>query len=54
MASNTPSVSPWSITSPLAGGAIHAMGSGPFHPRIPLRLAAGGGDPPKPEPEDKP
>ena len=54
MASNTPSISPWSIASPLAGGAIHAIGSRLFHTPIPLRLVAGGGDPPKPEPEDRP
>jgi MFS family permease len=42
MASDTPSISPWSIASPLAGGAIHAMGSGLFHTLIPLRLIAEG------------
>lgn len=42
MASDTPSISPWSIASPLAGGAIHAMGSGLFHTLIPLRLVAEG------------
>jgi MFS family permease len=42
MASDSPSISPWSIASPLAGGAIHAMGSGLFHTLIPLRLVADG------------
>lgn len=42
MASDTPSISPWSIASPLAGGAIHAIGSGLFHTLIPLRLVADG------------
>lgn len=42
MASDTPSISPWSIASPLAGGAIHAVGSGLFHTLIPLRLVAEG------------
>jgi MFS family permease len=42
MASDTPSISPWSVASPLAGGAIHAMGSGLFHTLIPLRLVAEG------------
>jgi MFS family permease len=42
MTSDSPSISPWSIASPLAGGAIHAMGSGLFHTLIPLRLVADG------------
>lgn len=42
MASDTPSISAWSIASPLAGGAIHAAGSGLFHTLIPLRLVAEG------------
>ena len=42
MASEAPKISPWSIASPLAGGAIHAMGSGLFHTLIPLRLIADG------------
>ncbi|MQT13172.1 MFS transporter [Segnochrobactrum spirostomi] len=34
--------SPWSIASPLAGGALHAAGSGLFHTLLPLRLIAAG------------
>lgn len=45
MASDVPSISPWSIASPLAGGAIHAAGSGLFHTLIPLRLVADGHGP---------
>jgi MFS family permease len=42
MASTAPSISPWSIASPLAGGAIHSIGSGLFHTLIPLRLISEG------------
>lgn len=42
MTSDSPPISPWSIASPLAGGAIHAVGSGLFHTLIPLRLVADG------------
>jgi MFS family permease len=42
MASDSPSISPWSIASPLAGGAIHAAGSGLLHTLIPLRLISEG------------
>lgn len=34
--------SPWWIVSPLAGGSIHAIGSGLFHMLLPLRLVEGG------------
>ena len=37
-----PSLSPWSIASPLAGGALHAAGSGLFHTLLPLRIVANG------------
>lgn len=37
-----PSLSPWSIASPLAGGALHAAGSGLFHTLLPLRIIANG------------
>lgn len=33
-----PELSRWSIASPLAGGALHAAGSGLFHTLLPLRL----------------
>lgn len=36
------SLSPWSIASPLAGGALHAAGSGLFHTLLPLRIVASG------------
>ncbi len=42
MANDTPSISPWSVASPLAGGALHAVGSGIFHTLLPLRLVAEG------------
>jgi MFS family permease len=32
----------WSIASPLAGGALHAAGSGLFHTLLPLRLVSAG------------
>lgn len=42
MANETPAMSPWSVASPLAGGALHAVGSGLFHTLLPLRLVAEG------------
>jgi MFS family permease len=42
MADQTPSISQWSVASPLAGGALHAVGSGLFHTLLPLRLVAEG------------
>jgi len=42
MAGEAPSISPWSVASPLAGGALHAVGSGLFHTLLPLRLVAEG------------
>lgn len=42
MANEAPSMSPWSVASPLAGGALHAVGSGLFHTLLPLRLVAEG------------
>jgi MFS family permease len=42
MADEAPSMSPWSVASPLAGGALHAVGSGLFHTLLPLRLVAEG------------
>lgn len=42
MADEAPSISPWSVASPLAGGALHAVGSGLFHTLLPLRLIADG------------
>jgi MFS family permease len=35
-------MSPWSVASPLAGGALHAVGSGLFHTLLPLKLIAEG------------
>jgi MFS family permease len=40
--SETRSLSRYSIASPLAGGALHAVGSGLFHTLLPLRLVANG------------
>jgi hypothetical protein len=40
--SEAPSMSRFSIASPLAGGALHAVGSGLFHTLLPLRLVADG------------
>ncbi|MEK1889374.1 MAG: MFS transporter [Phyllobacterium sp.] len=37
-----PTLSPWSIASPLAGGALHSAGSGLFHTLLPLRLVENG------------
>jgi MFS family permease len=42
MADETRSISPWSVASPLAGGALHAVGSGLFHTLLPLRLVQEG------------
>ena len=42
MAGEAPTMSPWSVASPLAGGALHAVGSGLFHTLLPLRLVAEG------------
>ncbi|MDO6966342.1 MFS transporter [Rhizobium alvei] len=42
MTEPTPSLSPWSVASPLAGGALHAVGSGLFHTLLPLKLVAAG------------
>ncbi len=39
---DAPVMSRWSIASPLAGGALHAAGSGLFHTLLPLRLIANG------------
>lgn len=37
---NVARMGPWSIAPPLAGGALHAAGSGLFHTLLPLRLVA--------------
>jgi MFS family permease len=42
MTTTAPTLSPWSVASPLAGGALHAVGSGLFHTLLPLRLVADG------------
>ncbi|MDB5524896.1 MAG: hypothetical protein JWM58_2659 [Rhizobium sp.] len=42
MPNETRSISSWSVASPLAGGALHAVGSGLFHTLLPLRLVADG------------